>query len=58
MKTIVHICKRAPNISDLEHDYRAEAKRSQAERLFEGSRVFAVDGDTRGIGVIIKEPGH
>lgn len=57
MKGIVHICKGGTGVKDLEHDYRARAKRSGPERVFDESRVFAVLGDARGAGVIMQEPG-
>ena len=57
MKGIVHMCKGGVGVSELEHDYRALAKRCEAERKLEGSRVYTVVGDARGAGVIMTEPG-
>jgi hypothetical protein len=57
IQMVVHVCKAAPGISDLRHDYRARATRSEPETEFAGSRVHEVAGDFRGVGVIIQQPG-
>lgn len=57
MKGIVHICKGEVGVSELEHDYRARAKRCEPERELVGSRVFDVIGDACGTGVIMRDPG-
>lgn len=57
MKTVVHVCKRAPTVRDLKHNYRGRATRSKPERYFQESRVWDVIGETRGVGVVPRGPG-
>jgi hypothetical protein len=57
MKSTVHICKRAPKLSDAKHNNKEKSTRSEPEREYIGSRVLAVVGDLRGIGVVAKRPG-
>jgi len=57
MKAILHVCKSAPGLSALKHNYRGRAIRSKPERYFQESRVHDVAGDTRGVGVVPKTPG-
>lgn len=57
MKTIVHVCKRAPETKDMEHNFRGHASRSGPERFCGENKVTDVCGNTCGAGFVIKSPG-